>query len=95
MGAPGLGVDGVLWRADADRLIAVAAEGLGTMKRSEAPGGWRFEAKHAAGVWQLELTLPGWSTLDGSRRFAAAVWRGAAKERGGLKSVTAGWIEVA
>lgn len=95
MGAPGLGVDGVLWRADAERLIAVTAEGLGTMTRSEAPAGWRFEARHAAGAWQLELTLPGWSTLDASRRVAAAVWRGAAKERGGLKSVTPGWIEVA
>ena len=95
MGAPGLGVDGVLWRADREQLIAVAAEGLGTMKRSDPPAGWRFDAKHAGGVWQLELTLPGWATLDASGRIAAAVWRGSAQERGGLKSVSPGWLEVA
>jgi DMSO reductase family type II enzyme heme b subunit len=94
MGAPGLGVDGVLWRADREQLIAVQAEGLGTMKRGDAPSGWRFDAKHADGVWQLELTLAGWSTLDASGRVAAAVWRGAARERAGLKSVTPGWLEV-
>lgn len=94
MGAPGLGVDGVLWRADREQLVAVQAEGLGTMQRSEAPAGWRFDAKHAGGVWQLELTLPGWPTLDTSSRVAAAIWRGAAQERGGLKSVTPGWLEV-
>lgn len=95
MGAPGLGVDGVLWRADREQLLAVHAEGLGTMQRSEAPAGWRFDAKHASGVWQLELTLPGWPALDASGRLAAAIWRGAARERGGLKSVTPGWLEVA
>ena len=95
MGAPGLGVDGVLWRADTERLIAVQAEGLGTMKRSEAPAGWRYDAKHAGGVWQLELTLIGWSTLDASGRVAAAVWRGSAQERGGLKSVSPGWLGLA
>lgn len=95
MGAPGLGVDGVLWRADTDRLIAVQAEGLGTMKRSDAPAVWRHAATHADGVWQLDLTLPGWPTLDASGRVAAAVWRGSAKERGGLKSVSPGWIEIA
>jgi DMSO reductase family type II enzyme heme b subunit len=95
MGAPGLGVDGVLWRADREQLIAVHAEGLGTMQRSEAPAGWRFAAKHASGVWQLDLTLAGWPTLDASGRLAAAIWRGAARQRGGLKSVTPGWLEVA
>lgn len=94
MGAPGMGVDGVLWRADSERLRRVRAAGLGSMKRSEAPESWRFVAKHDQGFWQLELTLPGWATLDGSARLAAAIWRGSAQDRGGLKSVTAGWIEV-
>jgi len=94
MGAPGLGVDGVLWRADSAQLRRISAEGLGSMKREEAPASWRFEAEHAGGFWQLDLTLPGWSTLDGSRRLAAAVWRGSARERAGLKSVTPGWTEV-
>lgn len=94
MGAPGMGVDGVLWRADSENLRAISAEGLGSMKRDAAPQGWRFAAKYEQSHWQLELTLPGWTTLDGSARLAAAIWRGSAHERGGLKSVTAGWLEV-
>jgi DMSO reductase family type II enzyme heme b subunit len=94
MGAPGLGVDGVLWRADGDRLYAIHAEGLGTIKRDAAPEGWRFDARHGAGSWSLDLTLPGWTTLERSRRVAAAIWRGAARERGGLKSVTQGFVEL-
>lgn len=94
MGAPGMGVDGVLWRADSERLRSISAEGLGSMKRDDAPESWRFAARHERGFWQLELTLPGWATLDGSGRVAAAIWRGSAQERGGLKSVTPGWLEV-
>jgi DMSO reductase family type II enzyme heme b subunit len=94
MGTPGLGVDGVLWRADRERLYAIQAEGLGSMKRDEAPDSWRFTAGHEQGFWQLDLTLPGWVTLDESGRVAAAIWRGSAQERGGLKSVTPGWLEV-
>jgi DMSO reductase family type II enzyme heme b subunit len=95
MGATGAGVDGVLWRADAERLRTVSAEGLGTMKRGDAPEKWRFTASHEQGFWQLALTLPGWASLDRSGRVAAAIWRGAAQDRGGLKSVTPGWVEVA
>lgn len=94
MGAPGMGVGGVLWRADRERLMKISAEGLGSMKRDEAPASWRFTATHASGVWRLDLTLPGWAALDGSHRVAAAIWRGAAQDRGGLKSVTPDWIEV-
>ncbi len=94
MGAPGMGVDGLLWRADRDRLHRVRAEGLGTMTRGEAPQDWRFEASHERGFWRLDLTLPGWSTLDTAGRLGAAIWRGSAQERGGLKSVTPGWVEL-
>ncbi len=94
MGAPGMGVDGVLWRADRESLYVIAAHGLGSMKRDHAPQGWRFSAGHEDGFWQLEFTLPGWATLDGSGRIAAAIWRGSAQDRGGLKSVTPGWLEV-
>jgi DMSO reductase family type II enzyme heme b subunit len=94
MGAPGMGVDGVLWRADSEGLHAISAEGLGSMKRDAAPQGWRFSADHTQGDWQLELTLPGWSTLDASGRVAVAIWRGSAKDRGGLKSVTPGWVDI-
>lgn len=94
MGAPGMGVDGVLWRADSERPLRVSAEGLGSVKRQDAPESWRAAARHENGFWQLEFTLPGWTTLDASARVAAAIWRGAAQDRGGLKSVTPGWIEV-
>ncbi len=94
MGAAGMGVDGVLWRADSEALHAISAEGLGSMKRDAAPQAWRSSAKHEQGYWQLEFTLPGWATLDSSGRIAAAIWRGSAKDRGGLKSVTPGWVEV-
>jgi DMSO reductase family type II enzyme heme b subunit len=94
MGAPGMGVDGVLWRADSEGLHAISAEGLGSMTREAAPQGWRFSADHAQGDWQLELTMPGWSTLDASGRVAVAIWRGSAKDRGGLKSVTPGWVDI-
>jgi DMSO reductase family type II enzyme heme b subunit len=94
MGAPGMGVDGVLWRADTENLLAVQAEGLGSMVRSEAPDDWQARASHEGGFWRLDLRLPGWFTLNASGRLAAAIWRGDAKERGGLKSVTPGWLEV-
>ncbi|MCP5039668.1 MAG: hypothetical protein GY944_01485 [bacterium] len=94
MGAPGLGVDGVLWRADSEQLRAISAEGLGSMKRDDAPEAWRVSAQHEKGHWQLELTLPGWTTLDGAGRIAVAIWRGSAQDRGGLKSVTSGWVEL-
>ena len=87
-------VDGVLWRADSEELRSISAEGLGSMKRDAAPTGWRFVTQYEQGDWQLELTLPGWATLDASGRVAIAIWRGSAQDRGGLKSVTPGWIEV-
>jgi len=85
---------GVLWRADTENLLAVQAEGLGSMVRSEAPDDWQARASHEDGFWRLDLRLPGWFTLNASGRVAAAIWRGAAKERAGLKSVTPGWLEV-
>ena len=95
MGAPGTPVNAWYWRADQpDAAREISAEGLGSMKREDVPERWRFEAAYEAGFWQLELTLPGWSTLDASGRVAAAIWRGSAQERGGLKSVTPGFVEV-
>jgi steroid C-25 hydroxylase gamma subunit len=94
MGAPGLGVDGVLWRADGDALLHVSAEGLGTVKREPAPKGWSATAAWSAGRWRVEFSLQSWESLAQQRQLAVAVWRGADAERGGLKSVTPGWIEV-
>jgi DMSO reductase family type II enzyme heme b subunit len=94
MGAPGLGVDGVLWRADGDALLRVSAEGLGTVKRVPAPQGWSAVAAWEAKRWRVAFELKGWESLAQLRQLAVAVWRGADAERGGLKSITPGWIEV-
>jgi DMSO reductase family type II enzyme heme b subunit len=94
MGAPGLGVDGLLWRADGDALVRVAAEGLGTVQRGPAPAGCAVTAAWSAGRWRVAFELSAWPSLTHQRQLAVAVWRGAAAERGGLKSVTPGWIEL-
>lgn len=94
MGAPSAGVDGALWRADGDALLRVSAEGLGTVKREPAPKGWAAASAWEAGRWRVEFTLPRWESLLRQRQLAVAVWRGADAERGGLKSVTPGWIDV-
>jgi len=94
MGAPGLGVEGVLWRADGAPLRSVRAEGLGTMERGDPPAGWSARGIFDSGAWSLDFTLRGWSALDAQRQLAVAIWRGSAQDRGGLKSVTPGWVEV-
>lgn len=94
MGAPGEGVEGVLWRSSESGLRRIRAEGLGTVVRSAPPSGWSAEARWASGAWRLELRLRSWPALAAARRVAAAVWRGGARERAGLKSVTPDWIEL-
>jgi hypothetical protein len=64
------------------------------VKRAPAPKGWSAAAAWQAGSWRVELELPGWQSLAQQRQLAVAVWRGADAERGGLKSVTPGWIEL-
>ena len=95
MGAPGKAVEGALWRADRLELLGVRAEGLGSVERSAAPEGWRVRANWQAGRWRLDLDLVGWAVLDAQRQLAIAVWQGAQGDRGGLKSVSPGWLEVA
>jgi DMSO reductase family type II enzyme heme b subunit len=94
MGAPGLALDGWLWRADGDALLRVRAEGLGTLERAAAPAGCAVKAEWSAGVWRVAFETREWPSLAQQRQLAVAVWRGSAAERGGLKSVTPGWIEV-
>lgn len=94
MGTPELGVDGVLWRADGDALLRVSAHGLGSVVRAAAPAGWSAAAAWQAGRWRVDFALRDWMSLAQQRQLAVAVWRGADAERGGLKSVTPGWIEV-
>jgi len=95
MGAPGKAVEGALWRADRPELLGVRAEGLGTVERGAAPEGWKARAEWNAGRWRVELELAGWAVLDARQQLAIAVWQGAKGDRGGLKSVSPGWLEVA
>ncbi len=92
MGAPGMAVSGVLWRADRADPYAIRAEGLGTMQRSPALAGWKTEASYAHGIWTVTFTLPHWAPFAAQKKLAAAIWQGAQSERAGLKSVSADWL---
>ncbi len=94
MGEPGRGVEGALWRADGDTLYRVTAEGLGTVVRHPADEEWAVRADWKKGRWRVDFGLRAWAPLTRSRHLAVAIWRGAEAERGGLKSVTPGWIEI-
>ena len=94
MGAPGAAVAGLLWRADREALLAVRAEGLGTVQRSAASQVLRLVRAWSAGEWSLQFEVSGWPELDATRQLAFAIWRGAERERAGLKSISPGWIEV-
>jgi DMSO reductase family type II enzyme heme b subunit len=94
MGAPGKGVEGVLWRPDLEDLRRIRAEGLGSVERGEAAPGWSAKASWDGGRWQVLFTLRGWPALDSAEQLALAIWRGAERERGGLKSITPGWVDV-
>lgn len=94
MGDTGKAVEGILWRADKDKPWSVHAEGLGTMKRSEITEGWKTDAEWKAGYWTVTFSTNNWAALNQFKQLAVAVWQGAAKDRGGLKSVSPGWIAV-
>lgn len=94
MGTPADPVEGVLWRADAERPLRIAARGWGTVERQAAPPQWTAEARWKDGFWYVTFRLGGWTVLDRFRRLAVAVWQGAARERAGLKSVTPQWIRL-
>lgn len=94
MGAPGMAVEGVLWRPDKEAPSKVHAEGLGTMQRSAVPGDWKARGEWSEGYWQVTFELPDWPALAQHRQLAFAVWQGATQDRGGLKSVSPGWISV-
>ena len=94
MGAPGKGVEGVLWRADRPSVYRITAEGLGSVERYDAPGNWTASADWSAGRWRVTFDLGNWEALTRRSLLGLAVWRGAARERGGLKSVSSDWLEV-
>ena len=91
MGAPGLPVAGVLWRADKTAPITIRAEGLGSVQRGNPPADWKAESAYADGAWRVTFTLPQWAPLAAQKRFAVAIWQGAQAERAGLKSITTDW----
>jgi DMSO reductase family type II enzyme heme b subunit len=94
MGTPEMPLEGALWRADAQALSRVQAQGMGTVQRQPAPPDWQAESVYANGHWQVAFTLPGFSSLLKNRQLAFAIWQGAQRERAGLKSVTPGWLSV-
>jgi DMSO reductase family type II enzyme heme b subunit len=92
MGAPGLAVQAALWRADRDALLRIRAEGLGTVKREAAPAGWRAEGVWRDGHWSVAYELADWPSLAEQSQLSFAIWRGAAADRAGLKSICPQWI---
>jgi DMSO reductase family type II enzyme heme b subunit len=95
MGAPGMAVEAALWRADRPELLRIRAEGLGTVKRQAAPEQWRAEAAWEDGRWSVAWELSGWPALAENAQLTFAIWRGAAADRGGLKSICPQWIPFA
>jgi DMSO reductase family type II enzyme heme b subunit len=92
MGERGKPVAAVLWRADRAGLYQLHAEGMGTMQRSEAPAAWSAQSQWSEGHYRLVFNIDAWAPLDQQRQLGIAIWRGSKSERGGLKSVSPGWI---
>ena len=94
MGAEQLPVQGALWRADRKEVTRIHAEGLGSVERQAAPKGWQVSAEWNKGQWRVTFELQSWPALAQHGQIALAVWRGEAQDRGGLKSISQGWIEL-
>ncbi len=94
MGQEDKPVEAALWRADREALYQLQAEGLGTMHRNDAPAGWSAQSQWADGVYRLVFQLKPWAALDQHGLLGIALWRGAESDRGGLKSVSSGWVSV-
>lgn len=94
MGEPGKAVEGVLWKSDREKPWRMRAEGLGTMTRAEAPADWKVAAEHANGRWTVTFEIGDWPMLSQFKQLAFAVWIGERQDRGGLKSVSPGWLAV-
>lgn len=94
MGSPEAPVEGILWRADRDGLIRIGAQGLGSVQRQPSPAGWRVKSEYSKGVYTLMWLFPKWENLERFKRCGFAVWQGAQHQRAGLKSVSAGWVDL-
>ncbi len=93
MGAEGHPVEGALWRADRKALVRIGAAGLGTVDRSPAPQDWKVNALWENGNWGIVFDIGNWTSLHEHRKLGIAIWQGKSEERGGLKSVTADWLD--
>ena len=94
MGAPGKAVEGVLWKADREKPWRMHAEGLGSMTRSDVPQDWKVAAEWANGHWNVTFEIADWPLLTQFKQLAFAIWKGEQQDRGGLKSVSPGWLSV-
>lgn len=88
-------VEGLLWKADRERPWRMQAEGLGTMHRNEAPANWTVAAEHANGRWTVRFDIAEWPVLTQFKQVGFAIWLGEHQDRGGLKSISPGWLPIA
>jgi DMSO reductase family type II enzyme heme b subunit len=94
MGEEGKPVEAVLWRADRETPLRVVAEGWGTVERNEPPEGWTVTSNWDKGRWTVTFSIDDWPALTAHEQLATAVWRGAARNRAGLKSISPGWYSI-
>jgi DMSO reductase family type II enzyme heme b subunit len=94
MGAPGKAVEGALWRADRSDLLQIRAEGLGTVKRMAPPEPWKVTPQWENGRWRVVFDVAPWPSLEEHGQISLAIWRGAARDRGGLKSISPAWLDL-
>ncbi len=94
MGATDFPVEGVFWRADKNVPIRIDARGLGSVVRSPASQGWKVIAEWVDGFWGVRFDVGNWQPLNELHLLGVAIWQGKSAERGGLKSVTANWLDV-
>ena len=93
MGAPGTGVEGVMWRADSEELTKIEAEGLGSVARLSPHPDWQVRATWKAGVWHV-IFDGSWPALSALPQIGIAIWRGVEQQRAGIKSVSTEWIQL-
>lgn len=77
------------WRTD-NKLEKLIAKGPGSIT-PVSNAGLRADGAHANGKWRVQIT--GYRP-DGPRQFSVALWKGAARERAGLKSFVPDWIDL-
>ncbi len=92
MGDDSKPVEAVLWRADRDKLTRLDMKGFGSANRQDAPGSWHVQSNWNGGIWTVQFNIDQWPVLAKQQQLSVAIWRGESQDRGGLKSVSPGWI---